>query len=86
MENITADLADGLRRLNRLNIDMSETELREEVLLLRELLISARKSALEMSGRIAALADIPQVECRSFQLVPVLRADQDSWTSCAGTR
>ena len=27
--------------------------------------------------------DIPQVECRSFQFVPVLRADQDSWTSCA---
>ncbi len=55
MVNIVTDLTDGLRRLQKLSKDMSEIELREEILLLRELLTSARDEVMAKSATIAAL-------------------------------
>lgn len=55
MGNILTDLADGVRRLQKIKAEMSAVELREEILALRELLASIRETALAKDEEIADL-------------------------------
>jgi len=55
MSNILSDLADGMKRLQGIKKDLSELELREQILETRELLMSARTELLEQNETIAEL-------------------------------
>lgn len=62
MVNIITDLSEGIKRLQKLNKDMSEIELKEEILKLRELLmdakeelLSARERQVELESKVNAL-------------------------------
>lgn len=57
MASILTDLADGVRRLQKIKTDMSELELREEILALRELLATIRESLLEKDEQIRSLEE-----------------------------
>lgn len=55
MSNIISDLADGMKRLQALKKDLSELDLREEIIETRELLMNARSELLERDETIAEL-------------------------------
>lgn len=55
MSNILSDLADGMKRLQGLKKDLSELDLREEIIETRELLMNARAELLERDETIAEL-------------------------------
>ncbi|RHZ98845.1 hypothetical protein D1114_01805 [Cereibacter sphaeroides] len=74
------DLADGIRRLQKLNKDMSELELREEALNLRQLLVDAREALSAKDTEIQALKDkIDRIE--SGDACPLCRAGRLSITA-----
>ncbi len=55
MSNILSELADGMKRLQGLKKDLSELDLREEIITTRELLMNARAELLERDETIAEL-------------------------------
>lgn len=55
MSNILSDLADGMKRLQGLKEDLSQLDLREEIVETRELLMNARVELLERDETIAQL-------------------------------
>ena len=55
MSNILSDLADGMKRLQGLKKELSELDLREEIIETRELLMNARAELLERDETIAEL-------------------------------
>lgn len=57
MANILTELGDGIKRLQKLNKDMSELELKEEVFELKQLLFSAREAMAEREQEIRELKD-----------------------------
>lgn len=55
MSNILSDVAAGMKRLQNLKKDLSELDLREEILDTRELLMNVRAELLERDETIAEL-------------------------------
>lgn len=72
MANILSDLTDGIRRLQKLNKDMSELELKEEILNLRQLLMDAKEAVLNKEEEVRALTE-KMKDLTSGETCPICR-------------
>jgi hypothetical protein len=55
MSSVLKDLADGARALQRIKKDLSDVQFQEEILSLRQLLVSAQSEIIESNQEIAGL-------------------------------
>jgi len=76
MANLLTELSDGVRRLQRLTKDVSELELKEEILSLRHLLLDIKQELMDKDDRIRQLeasldkqANTVEIEGFKFDLI-----------------